>query len=148
MTTTPKPTGRSATVEPMSDTDLKVRLRKKRQAMPVLGGGTISLGGEASHYITDDGMRLINPDGPEAATEIERLEGVIEGLRGALEPFANVATRIRSAAQDDRWLEKILFYMGDDSDPTKWSLSGRAFDRAREAHEAALTPQTGGEGNG
>lgn len=51
----------------------------------------------------------------------------------ALEPFAHVAERIRESATDDRWLASVLFYMGDIDDPTKWSLTGRAFDRARAA---------------
>lgn len=59
----------------------------------------------------------------------------IKELEAALEPFANVATQIRKAARDERWLESVLFYMGDDNDPTKWSLTGRAFDRARAAFE-------------
>jgi hypothetical protein len=55
----------------------------------------------------------------------------------ALEPFANVARRIRENAKDNRWLESVLFYMGDDNDPTKWSLTGRAFDKVREALAAS-----------
>lgn len=59
------------------------RLRRKAQVTPATGGGTISIGGEASHYITDDGRRHINPDGPEAADTIEclleALEAVVEG---------------------------------------------------------------------
>lgn len=89
---------------------------------------------EKSVFIkTDDGHgwfdsqeQPINPDGPEAADALAR-------LRGALEPFANVARQIRATGADNRWLEQILFFMGDDNDPSKWSLSGRAFDQALEA---------------
>ena len=54
-------------------------------------------------------------------------------LLEALKPFANVAVQIRKAASDERWLDSVLFHMGDDNDPTKWSLTGRAFDAARAA---------------
>lgn len=58
-------------------------------------------------------------------------------LLAALAPFAHVAERIREAASDERWLDKVLFYMGTDDDPTKWSLTGRAFDKARAASAKA-----------
>jgi hypothetical protein len=67
--------------------------------------------------------------------ELANLRAENERLREALRPFANVAARIREAAPDNRWLEQVLFYMGDDNDPTKWSLTGRAFDIARAALE-------------
>lgn len=47
------------------------RLRRKAQYFPEQGGGTISADGKSTSYITDDGMRLVNPDGPEAADFIE-----------------------------------------------------------------------------
>ncbi len=59
------------------------------------------------------------------------LQARIDALEDGLRPFANVARQIRNAVKDESWLEKVLFYMGDDNDPTKWSLTGRAFDRAR-----------------
>lgn len=56
-----------------------------------------------------------------------------EGLVKALQPFANVAVQIKSAATDGRWKEQVLFAMGDDTDPLKWSLTGKAFNDADEA---------------
>lgn len=60
-------------------------------------------------------------------------EASIAALVKALKPFANVAEQIRKTGTDERWLEQVLFYMGDDNDPSKWSLTGRAFDRAYQA---------------
>jgi len=57
-------------------TDLIERLRAKWRAAPVLGGG--SLNGRC--YISDDGMRLRNPDGPEAADEIAALRARVAEL--------------------------------------------------------------------
>lgn len=59
--------------------DLIERLRAKWRAAPVLGGG--SLNGPC--YIRDDGMRLRNPDGPEAADELSALRERVEALEGA-----------------------------------------------------------------
>lgn len=57
--------------------DIVKRLLAKRQVLPMQGGaslGTDSLGNHVStSYIIDDGMRLVNPDGPEAADTIEAL---------------------------------------------------------------------------
>lgn len=61
-------------------TDLIERLRAKWRAAPVLGGG--SLNGPC--YIRDDGMRLRNPDGPEAADEIAALRERVAELEEAL----------------------------------------------------------------
>jgi len=74
-------------------------------------------------------------DGPFVELWEADRDALVDALEEALKvlaPFANVAARIREAAQDERWLEQILFYMGSDDDPTKWSLSGRAFDAARD----------------
>jgi hypothetical protein len=78
--------------------------------------------------------------GDPGATAVfaERLasKGADDGLREALKPFANIAEQIRKTGTDNRWLEQVLFYAGSDDDPTKWSLTGQAFDNAR----AALSP--------
>jgi len=57
---------------PQTD-DIVERLRRKKRCLPPQGGGSISTDGQVTSYVTDDGMRLVNPDGPEAADEIERL---------------------------------------------------------------------------
>ena len=56
-----------------------------------------------SSYVTDDGMRLVNPDGPEAAqaistltAEVERMGGQIKVSADKLEATARLA---RSASQ-------------------------------------------------
>lgn len=76
--------------------DIVERLRRKAQLMPMLGGGNIKIAGgdpyrphaiTSSSYITDDGMRLVNPDGPEAATEIETLRAA---LRETLETVDHI----------------------------------------------------------
>lgn len=90
----------------------------------------------ADPFVNEPGSlqpRLRNPDGPEAADRLSQQEKQIERLREVLKPFANVATQIRLTGTDNRWLESVLFYMGDDNDPTKWSLTGQAFDNARKA---------------
>ena len=68
--------------------ELVERLRAKAQVLPAQGGGKISFGGEASYYITDDGRRLTNPDGPEAADRITDLEARLARAEEALKPFA------------------------------------------------------------
>lgn len=59
---------------PLPPAELLIALRAKRQIMPVRGGASLSSDGKVTSYITDDGMRLINPNGPQAADTIERLE--------------------------------------------------------------------------
>lgn len=58
--------------------ELKDRLVRKAKVAPTIGGGSIGSEGKATSYIIDDGMRLVNPDGPEALSRINALE---EGLR-------------------------------------------------------------------
>lgn len=68
--------------------DLVERLLRKEQVFPARGGGAIRLrsgSAEASCYITDDGKRLVNPDGPEASDEITRLRAELASLRGAVQ---------------------------------------------------------------
>lgn len=74
----------------MTRDELVERLRGKTKVLPTQGGATLSFGGETSHYILDDGMRYINPDGPEAADRIEALEAENARLREALAPFAKI----------------------------------------------------------
>jgi hypothetical protein len=76
-----------------SMTDLKQlleRLLRKEQRFPVQGGGSLSTDGKVTSYITDDGKRLVNPDGPEAAQAILILSEENRRLREALEPFGDV----------------------------------------------------------
>lgn len=61
------------------------RLRARRQVMPAQGGGGIS----GNSYVTDDGFRNINPDGPEAADELSALREKVAGLKGALQNIAD-----------------------------------------------------------
>jgi hypothetical protein len=62
------------------------RLRRKVQRFPATGGGSIGIGADgkttSSSYVTDDGYRLANPDGPEAAGTIEELIEVGNVLAG------------------------------------------------------------------
>ena len=60
------------------------KLRTKVQRFLPTGGGSVSSDGEVTSYITDDGMRLVNPDGPEAAAEIERLTARVGELEKVL----------------------------------------------------------------
>lgn len=53
----------------------------------------------------------------------------------ALKPFANVAEQIKRQVKDSRWLETPLFFMGDDVDPQKWTLTGKAFNDAMKSLE-------------
>lgn len=65
----------------MSD-DLVKRLERRERLAPVLGSGSYP-GGEVQ--IHDDGLRFVNPDGPEAVAEIQRLRAELDRLRDALE---------------------------------------------------------------
>lgn len=65
-------------------TSLVERLRAKVRRFPPQGGGGVSAGPArttATSYVTDDGMRLANPDGPAAADRIEALERALERCR-------------------------------------------------------------------
>ena len=66
----------------MSVIDLVERLTRKVQKLPAMGGGSIGLDANGkttvTSYITDDGYRLANPDGPEAAGTIIRLQAALE----------------------------------------------------------------------
>jgi uncharacterized membrane protein len=94
------------------------RLRRKQRLSPVTGGGTIGIDANrktfSSSYVTDDGMRLVNPDGPEAVALIEELVEALEKARvdilvtlgacrdsmspDAVEVFQNIAKRCENAA--------------------------------------------------
>ena len=65
------------------------RLARKHQVFTALGGGTISHEGASTSYITDDGMRLANPDGPEAATAIRQLMAENERLRDTMKEIGH-----------------------------------------------------------
>jgi hypothetical protein len=67
--------------------DLVQRLRRKAQLMPVTGGGSASSDGKHTSYIRDDGMRLVNPDGPEAADRIERHEAFKQEVSDTLQEY-------------------------------------------------------------
>jgi hypothetical protein len=58
--------------------DLVERLTRKEQRFPAQGGGSIGTDAQGkvttTSYITDDGYRLRNPDGPEAADRISSLQ--------------------------------------------------------------------------
>jgi hypothetical protein len=53
------------------------QLRRKEHRFPAQGGGSIGTDANGkvttTSYTTDDGLRLVNPDGPEAAELIEAL---------------------------------------------------------------------------
>ena len=78
------------TNNPADVQDIAERLRRKARTMPQMGGGFISETPtsaqtiKAGSYISDDGMRLVNPDGPEAAAEIERLRAALQHSREAV----------------------------------------------------------------
>jgi hypothetical protein len=60
------------------------RLRLKVQRFPATGGGSIGIDANgktvSSSYITGDGKRYANPDGPEAADTIEKLVKALKAL--------------------------------------------------------------------
>lgn len=62
------------------------KLTRKAQVLPSQGGGFIGIDKDgktiSGSYITDDGKRLVNPDGPEAAE-------IIKELVKAARPFAD-----------------------------------------------------------
>lgn len=74
--------------------ELESRLRRKVQVLPMTGGG--SLNGRA--YITDDGKRLANPDGPEAADTLRRYR---EALAQIATCENSINGRIARAALED-----------------------------------------------
>lgn len=71
----------------MSETaasELVERLRAKRQAVPPFGSASMSSDGKFTCTISDDGKRLVNPDGPAAADLIDSLQRENAVLREAL----------------------------------------------------------------
>lgn len=64
--------------------ELIERLRRKVQVTPAIGGGSICADGTSTWYTTDDGYRLANPDGPEAADTLSAYQDRIERLEEAL----------------------------------------------------------------
>lgn len=58
----------------------------------------------------------------------------LKQIRDALYPFANIAEKIIGTnPKDSRWLETPMFYMGDDKDPMRWTITGRGFMNAFSA---------------
>lgn len=126
--------------------DLLERLRAKRQMMPVLGGGSISSGGTASHYITDDGMRHVNPDGPEAAARIEAQSREIEGLREAIDKLSRCLVPVTMGLAQAECVDEpipdacvVLSFMGSGASD---AVTAGEVREALEAAGAALTRDT------
>ena len=67
----------------MSVIDLVERLTRKVQKLPAMGGGSIGLDANGKTTVTSDGYRLANPDGPEAADTITRLQAALDEIAGA-----------------------------------------------------------------
>ncbi len=65
--------------------ELVERLLRKAKIRPSHGGGTVDATGKGTFYTTDDGMGLVNPDGPEAASALINMEKRIGEMRSALE---------------------------------------------------------------
>lgn len=63
--------------------ELIARLRSRKQVFPAVGGGHIAPS-SAGAYITDNGYRLVNPDGQHAADRIEALTAEVERLQSRL----------------------------------------------------------------
>src|SRR5689334_8465495 len=136
---TPKETPRND----MSD-ELVERLRAKRRRYDLeTGGGSISTDGVAKTWTNGQVWEAINPDGAEAADEIERLRARVATLstpspqgvlREALEPFARVP--VREAAWPDDYQVQVYMPVGAES-----GLCLRDFRRAREAL-SSLTGET------
>lgn len=74
----------AATIQSAPSKGVVERLRAKHQVYPATGGGSVSSDGTITSYVTDDGTRYVNPDGPEAAKLIESQTAEIEGLRSKL----------------------------------------------------------------
>ena len=68
---------------------LRERLLAKFQAMPAQGTGWVKFDGTGATEIWDDGKRLVNPDGPEAA---EIITDLLEALEGLIDDFPQPAT--------------------------------------------------------
>ena len=86
------------------------KLRRKEQLFPAQGGGGIGRGLDGqvtvTSYITDDGFRLVNPDGPEAADLLEQLVEALRMARVAAQSF-NVRLSPNELAQIDAALAKV-----------------------------------------
>lgn len=112
--------------------ELVERLRRKEQRFPVQGGGSIGIDRKGNRvstsYVTDDGMRLANPDGPEAADRITALEAENARLREAL-----------TIAEES--LDQLLDDMGDDGQCV-------CIDAKEEAVEALATVRAALQHNG
>lgn len=111
--------------------ELIERLKRKRQTMPVTGGGFIKMSGGYPHkpveitsgsYVTDNGVRLVNPDGPEAATALEALQSENERLR---ESESNLVKQINGYKDVLAQAEGIIYELReekqiDQSPRTRW----------------------------
>lgn len=83
----------------VDDRELIERLKRKVQALPATGGAGVSaaatdgLGNPVEtkyfSYITDDGKRLANPDGPAAADRLQSLLSDRDKLEHALKVIAD-----------------------------------------------------------
>ena len=60
------------------------RLRRKIAVWPAQGSGSLSSDGKVTSHIYDDGKRLINPDGPQAAALLTTLAARNEQLEAHL----------------------------------------------------------------
>jgi hypothetical protein len=72
----------------------------------VQGGGSIGSGGQSTSYITDDGKRLANPDGPAAA---DRIEAQSRLLTKSLCTLQALVSNMEESGEGDLAAEPIAF---------------------------------------
>lgn len=94
---------RTLGANPMTD-ELVERLLRKVQVQPAQGSGSLGTRAdgtlEAKSQIWDDGYRLANPDGPEAAARIQSLTADNAVLREHIrEQIEHVDTRIQDGIE-------------------------------------------------
>jgi hypothetical protein len=95
------------------------RLRRKVQVQPAQGSGSLKINADGScdveTKIWDDGKRLANPDGPEAADTIERLVAALERNGKALNPLIECLGSPMKSRTHYRWRRCATFTEGQEA---------------------------------
>lgn len=89
------PSDNTLPTPPAESAGLVERLVRKAKLAPVFGGGSVGFDNNgrpngSRYYTRDDGMRLVNPDGPEAAHHIAAQDAEIARKDAALERCAKI----------------------------------------------------------
>lgn len=121
-----------------AETELLAKLRRMVRTGHEIGGGSVSESGKASSWGGEAIMAFVNPDGPEAAREIERLTTLLNthATPALPEERVKLTPKFRTMSPLQKWEALVLSGLIGTDEP--WIEDMRAALQRQEAEGAAL----------